>query len=271
MKSAICIFVLLSVSAAFAEKQPFERYQSIIDRQMFGPLPPGFDPTKSPNEVQKSSKADAELTQDQAKLKSAIRFFVIDKKDDGSVAVGFSDNSDPKTPKSYYLKVGESRDGWEVKEADSETATMTIAKGEVEVTLKLGGNSATDGSSSAAGGGASAAASAAASGAPSRRSGLLGGGLLGGAGSLRARRVQRQQEAEAKRQEAKAAEEAREAERQAKEDERQAQAEADKQQREAEREEQRKQLLAIQEELKKVREAKTAAEAREGNADNEAQ
>ena len=272
MKWSFIIVLGLTATLAFAEKQPFERYQSIIDRQMFGPLPPGFDPTKSPNEVQKSSKADAELTQDQAKLKSAIRFFVIDKKDDGSVAVGFSDNSDPKTPKSYYLKVGESRDGWEVKEADSETATMTIAKGEVEVSLKLGGNSATDGNAAAAGGGASAAAPAAASasGGPSRRPGLLGGGLLG-AGSLRARRMQRQQEAEAKRQEAKAAEEAREAERQAKEDERQAQAEADKQQREAEREEQRKQLLAIQEELKRVREAKAAAEAHEGNADNEAQ
>ena len=265
MKLPFIIVLGLMATLAFAEKQPFERYQSIVDRQMFGPLPPGFDPTKSPNEVQKSSKADAELTQDQAKLKSAIRFFVIDKKDDGSVAVGFSDNSDPKTPKSYYLKVGESRDGWEVKEADSETATMTIAKGEVEVSLKLGGNSATDGNAAAAGGGASAAAPAAASasGGPSRRPGLIGGGLLG-AGSLRARRMQRQQEAEAKRQEAKAAEEAREAERQA-------QAEADKQQREAERAEQRQQLIAIQEELKKVREAKAAAEARESNADNEAQ
>ena len=269
MKLPVIIAFVFAATLASAEKQPFERYQSIIDRQMFGPLPPGFDPTKSPNEVQKSSKADAELTQDQAKLKSAIRFFVIDKKDDGSVAVGFSDNSDPKTPKSYYLKVGESRDGWEVKEADSETATMTIAKGEVEVTLKLGGNSATDGNA-APGGGASAPAAASASGGASRRPGLHGGGLLG-AGSLHARRMQLQQEAEAKRLEAKAAEEAREAERQAKEDERQAQAEADKQQREAEREEQRKQLLAIQEELKKVREAKAAAEAREGNADNEAQ
>ena len=259
--------MLLLVSAAFAEKQPFERYQSIVDRQMFGPLPPGFDPAKSPNDVQKSSgKSDAELTQDQAKLKSAIRFFVIDTKADGSVAVGFTDNSDPKTPKNYYLKVGETRDGWEVKEADPETAKMTIAKGEVEVSLTLGGNSA-----SASGGGTTAAVSSAASASNghSRRPGLLGGGLLGG-GTLRARRMQRQQEAaaaEAKQQEARAAAEA----------ERQAQAEAEKQQREAERAEQRQQLLAIQEELKKVREAKAAAAREEsanegdGNADDNAQ
>ena len=270
MKSAISLFALLLISAAFAEKQPFERYQSIVDRQMFGPLPPGFDPTKSPNDVQKSSSKDEEvLTKDQEKLKSAIRFFVIDTKADGSVAVGFTDNSDPKAPKSYYLKVGESRDGWEVKEADSETATMTIAKDEVEVTLKLGGNSATGGGTSAA---TPAVASVSGNGQPNRP-GLLGGGLLGGVGSLRAGRMQRQQEAaaaEAKQQEAKAAEAAKEAERQA-------QAEEEKRQREAERAEQRQQLLAIQEELKKVREAKAAAAHEEsanegdGNADNEAQ
>ena len=259
MKSAICLFVLLLVSAAFAEKQPFERYQTIIDRQMFGPLPPGFDPTKSPNDVQKSpGKSDVELTQDQAKLKSAIRFFVIDTKADGSVAVGFTDNSDPKTPKNYYLKVGETRDGWEVKEADPEAATMTIAKGEVEVSLSLGGNSASGGTTAAA------RSAASASNGLSRRPGLLGGGLMGG--TLRARRMQRQQEAAAKQQEAEAA---KEAERQAKEAERQAQAEADKQQREQERAEQRQQLLAIQEELKRVREAKAAKS--ESDANNEAE
>ena len=260
MKSTICLSVLLLVSAAFAEKQPFERYQSIIDRQMFGPLPPGFDPTKSPNDVQKSSsKNEEELTQDQARLKSAIRFFVIDTKADGTVSVGFTDNSDPKTPKSYYLKVGETRDGWEVKSADPETAKMTIAKGEIEVSLTLGGNSATGGGTTAA-----ASAAAPASSGASRRPGLLGGGLMGG--TLRARRLQRQQEAAAQQKEAQAQAEAKEAERQA-------QAEADKQQREAERAEQRQQLLAIQEELKRVREAKAAAEAAksESDANNEAE
>ena len=261
MKSALFLSVLLVSSAAFAEKQPFERYQSIVDRQMFGPLPPGFDPTKSPNDVQKSSaKGDAELTQDQASLKSAIRFSVIDVKPDGSVAVGFTDNSDPKAQKNYYLKVGEARDGWVVKEADPEAAKMTIAKGEVEVTLTLGGNSAS-------GGGTGAGAPAAASGGlAARRSGLLGGGLMGG-GTLRARRLQRQQEAQAaaaKQQEEAAARDA----------ERQAQAEQEKQQREAERAEQRQQLLAIQEELKRVREAKAAeaqADSAGENADDDAQ
>ena len=66
-------------------------------------------------------------------------------------------------------------------------------------------------------------------------------GLLGG-GSLRARRLQRQQEAAA-----------------AREAESRALTEQEKAQREAERAEQRAQLLAIQEELRRVRAAKAAA------------
>ena len=254
MKSVVLIAIALTVSAAYAEKQPIERYQSIIDRQMFGPLPPGFDPTKSPNEVQKSSgREEKQLTQEQEKLQSSIHFSVINVASDGQTEVGFTDNSDPKAPKHYFLKVGESRDGWTVKAANAEDATMTIAKGEIEVSLSLGGNSAKDGGTSKAG---AAAMPAAANGV--RRSALLGGGLPGG--SLRARRLQRQQErqaAAAKQQEEQAAKDA----------ERQAQQEQEKQQREAERAEQRQQLLAIQEELKRVREQKAAAANGEGNGD----
>lgn len=250
-------FALTVAFAGFAEKQPIERYQSVIDRQMFGPLPPGFDPTKSPNDVQKSSSKDEkQLTQEQEKLQSSIHFSVINVASDGQPEVGFTDNSDPKAPKHYFLKVGESRDGWTVKDANAEDATMTIAKGEIEVSLSLGGNSAKDGGTSKAG---SAPTSAAASGI--RRPGLLGGGLMGG--SLRARRLQRQQAAAAdaaKQQEERAAQEA----------ERQAQAEQEKQQREAERAEQRQQLLAIQEELKRVRESKSAAAKSEDEGDGAA-
>ena len=252
--------MVMAVSAAFAEKQPIERYQSIIDRQMFGPLPPGFDPTKSPNEVQKSSSKDEkQLTQEQEKLQSSVHFSVINVTPEGATAVGFTDNSDPKAPKHYFLKVGESRDGWTVKEADAENATMTIAKGDIEVSLTLGGNSAKDGGTSRVGGASPAAPAAGGA----RRPGLLGGGLTGG--SLRARRLQRQQEAAAaaaKQQEEQAAKDA----------ERQAQAEQEKQQREQERAEQRQQLMAIQEELKRVREAKAAAKQDEnGDAENNAE
>ena len=245
--------MVMAVSVAFAEKQPIERYQSIIDRQMFGPLPPGFDPTKSPNEVQKSSSKDEkQLTQEQERLQSSIHFSVINVTPDGATAVGFTDNSDPKAPVHYYLKVGEKRNGWEVKEADPNDASMTIAKGDIEVSLTLGGNSAKDGGTTRVGGASPAAPAAG----DARHPGLLGGGLAGG--SLRARRLQRQQEAAA------AAAQQRE-EQAAKDAERQAQAEQ-------ERAEQRQQLLAIQEELKRVREAKAAAKQDvNGDAENNAE
>ena len=251
MRTALVLFVVLAVSSAFAEKQPLERYQSIIDRQMFGPLPPGFDSTKLPSEVQKTSVSEKELTREQEQLKSAVVFSVVNVASDGQTQVGFTDNSDPKVPRKYFLRVGESRDGWTVKEADAEKATMTIAKGEVEVSLSLGGNSASDAAATARAGGTASAGPQ-----PRRGAGLFGGSLL-------ARRRQRHQDkaAQAAEQEKAAAAAAE------KEAERQAQAEQEKQQREAERAEQRQQLLAIQEELKRVREAKAAAEKKEESSD----
>ena len=249
----------LSVSAlvtAFAEKQPIERYQSIIDRQMFGPLPKDFDPTKMPSEVSRSSSSaeEKELTQEQAQLQSAVHFSVINVDRDGKPVVGFTDNSDPKAPVHYYMHVGETQNGWLVKEANPEDATMTIAKGEVEVSLKLGDNSGK-------GGGKTSAAGAAAKPAAGPRGGLLGGTL----GARRAMRRQAEQ-AEVQKREAEQAE---------KEAARQAQAEQEKAEREAERAQQRQQLMAIQEELRKAREekekAKNAQEAESGDGNNDSE
>ncbi|MGN0833023.1 MAG: hypothetical protein ACI4RD_05185 [Kiritimatiellia bacterium] len=236
MKRSILMACLLVPAAVCAGKQPFNRYQSVVDRQMFGPLPPGFDPTARPSDVRSSSASERELSQEQEKLKSAIRFSAIDVRPSGEVAVGFADNSDPKSPRFYFLKVGESRDGWTVREADAEAATMTIVKDDVEVTLVLGGDSSKGGGTTARAGAAPSA---------ERRPELLSGM------SLRARRKQRLQAAAAEQAKAEAVAAEREAERQA-------QAEQEKQQREAERAEQRQQLLAIQEELRRVREARAA-------------
>lgn len=138
----ISLLILVMALALQAERQPFSRYQPIIDRQMFGALPADFDPEKMPSEVSKSgSKGEAELTKEQEQIKSAIRFSSINITPTGETAVGFTDNSDPKVPRHYYLKVGEKRNGWEVKEADAVKATMTIAKGDVTVSLALGGDS----------------------------------------------------------------------------------------------------------------------------------
>ena len=137
------VMAFVFAASVHAERRPYERYQTIVDRQMFGPLPAGFDPTKPPSEVQKSgSKSEKELTKEQEKIKSAIRFSMINVNPAGETVVGFTDSSDPKTVRNYYLKVGETKDGWEVKEADPLKATMTIVKGDLTLELSLGANSA---------------------------------------------------------------------------------------------------------------------------------
>ena len=130
----------------FASTRPFEDYQTIIDRQMFGAPPHGFDPSKMPSDVAKAnSKAEQERSKAEEKIKRAIRFSVLNVTADGEIMVGFTDQRDAKNPLNYYLKVGETRNGWTVKEADRNEATMTIVDSEgIEVTLRLGGDSASD-------------------------------------------------------------------------------------------------------------------------------
>ncbi len=261
--------LLCAALPLLAERQPLDRYQSIIDRQMFGAPPPGFDPTKPASEVSKS--AAAEESAQQAQIKSAIRFSAINVTPDGQTAVGFTDSSDSKNPVHYYLKVGESSNGWLVKEADPVKATMTIAKDDVEVMLSIGGDSSKSGTEEPS------------TGRPGTRRLLRTASTKSGLTSLRStsstptslreRRKMREQMRQAQAAEA-AEEKAAEA---ARREEERRRAEEEKAQREAEREEQRAQLQQIQEELRKVRAAKEKEAQRaeaanvgeNGNADEE--
>ena len=269
-KLVICAVATLCCFAAVAERQPIDRYQSIIDRQMFGQPPPNFDPTVPPNMVQKGAGEEKELTREQEAIKSSIHFSAINVTPDGSVAVGFTDNSDPKTPIHYYLKVGESHNGWKVLEADPIKAKMKIAKDDVEVALDLGANSAKGGGSTSRGGVASNAPGA------NIRPGLLGSRRFGAGddssrgmgGSLRERRALREQA----RQEELAKEKELEAKRQAEAAEKEKEREA---RRQAEREEQQRELQLIKDELSAQREvvererAEREAASRNKNAEDE--
>ena len=256
----LCAVVALCCFAAVAERQPIDRYQSIIDRQMFGQPPPNFDPTVPPSMVQKGSSEEKELTREQEAIKSAIHFSAINVTPDESVAVGFTDNSDPKAPVHYYLKVGETRNGWKVLEADPVKAKMRIAKDDVEVALDLGANSAKGGGSTSRGGRASNASGA------NMRPGLLGSRRFGAGGdsssglggSLRERRALREQARQEELAKERELEAKRRAEAEAKEEEREKEREA---QRQAEREEQRRELQSLKDELKAQREAAERARA----------
>ena len=243
---SLALAALAAVGVAFgafaAERQEYSRYESIVSRQMFGPLPDGFDPSKLPSEATKTSKkATAELSKEQEKVKSAIRFSVINITPDGQVAVGFTDSSNSKSPKHYYMRVGESRGGWQVKDADPDAATMTIVRLEdsVEVSLSIGGDSAKDAAATAKAGAANQADSA-----RPRQSNLLR------RRELRENLAKTQEEVEQMRRDRQAEREERDRER--------AEREAANAQ---ERQEMRDQLNILKAELKANREAAAAAEA----------
>lgn len=244
-RSIAIVSVTLLSAVAFGERQPYSRYQSIVDRQMFGVPPPGFDPTKPPSEVSRGdAKSEKELTKEQEKLKSSIVFSVINVTPEGDTAVGFTDKSNPKVLRHYYLRVGEERDGWTVKAADAVAKSMTIERGELEVSLTLGGDSSKLPDATGRAGAANAAVPMITSSAGSPRSGLLGN--RSALASLRERRRQREQRLEAEEQkladekkrlqEEKALHEARE-----------------KQTREQEKEEMRQQFLNLADEIRRSR------------------
>lgn len=256
------------VDAAVEKERPskdarFERYRTIMDRKPFGPEPANFDPDApgSRGGAAGGGKAvdpaaqEAMKAQEEQKIIASVRVSALNVTPSGKIAVGFTDAS--KQPSgTYYLKVGETRDGWTVKAADARAMKVTLEKDGVEATLGLGEGSADGGK----GGGKVKTVAGAAVRPPTGR--LARAGLLrpvalsapaaspppgasaapgGSIANLRARRALKEAERaeEAKRQ-AAAAEQAR----------------ADREKAAAEREQQRETLLQIQEELRRQREQK---------------
>ena len=123
-----------------ASKPGFERYEPILKRQMFGTPPPGFDPQLSPSNVKASRREGEkeELTPDQQKLQKAVRFTVLNLDSSGNVMVGFSDHTDGKLPKHFYMKVGETFRGWKVLEADVLAGTAALEKDGIRLDMTLG-------------------------------------------------------------------------------------------------------------------------------------
>lgn len=269
----IAITILLSaaslaVSAGETVKQSFERYRTIIDRKPFGPEPVNFDPEAAPGSAAAAAQEGGELTEEQRtaeeqQLASNVRVSMINVSPSGVVKVGFTD-SGISPPENYYLAVGSSQNGWSVKSADPGTESVTLAKGGVDVTVKLGE------SSGGKGGKASPSRSHGARAAlKSQRPMTLeaqGGKMFGGGGLARLRR-KRQEERAREREEAEKKAMAAEEERIAREEREAAEAE-EKRRNEEERAQQREALLQIQEQLRKQRQEREAA-AQESGAENE--
>ena len=253
-QTLLCAFAIF---AAFADGQPFDRYQTIIDRKPFGPEPANFDPNAAPGSASPEGAADSgEMTEEQRtveeqKLASNVRISILNVAPDGMVKVGFTDSS-AKPAENYYLKVGGSQNGWTVKSADPATESVTLEKGGVAVTMKLGEGTGGKGETKNA---------------PKR--GLLRHGLLGGSVAAKgseapamgglARLRQQRMEMEAKQREDAERKRMADAAAKAEQAAREADAAAERQRAAEEREQQREALFQIQEQLKKVREEREAA------------
>ena len=254
----------------------FERYRTILDRMPFGPEPANFNPDApggrggaagdGVGEIDPAAQ-EAMKSQEEQQILASVRISALNVTPSGKIAVGFTDSS--KQPAgTYYLKVGETRDGWTVKSADAREMKVTLEREGVEATLGLGegsGDQGKDGKKGARGQGmgvirppvgrlAQAGLLRPASAQTSESAPSAGGSAIA---NLRARRAQK----EAERQEEAARQAA--ADEQARAD--REKADAERERAAVEREQQRETLLQIQEELRRQREAKEQQQAQDGD------
>ena len=122
----------------------FAPYQTILDRLPFGPLPPNFNPDAPPgtppgagDSANGPTAGEEELTEDEQQIVASVRVSILNVTPSGTAAVGFTDSS-VQPPVHYYMKVGEKRDVWEVKEADPAEQTVVLLKNGVEATISGG-------------------------------------------------------------------------------------------------------------------------------------
>ncbi len=234
-------FVALAMQSFASESRPFELYQPIIDKCLFGPPP--ADPTVVPDKNSVSNdgtqKSEKELAKEQEQLEKAVAVSALIQKPDGTIMVGFSDSSDSKTPIHYYLAIGESKNGWIVENADITSKKVILQKDGIEIERSLGDK------------GNASATKPVSETSHTSRSSLLSNrhnGLLRPKAGLLSRRALRLQESENQRlQDLKREEDRKKAE----ED-----AALRREQDNAERDEQRQKLMALQEEMRRIKEEK---------------
>lgn len=264
--------------------QPFERYQTIIDRKPFGPEPVNFNPEAAPGSPE-ANAAGAEMTEEQRtveeqQLAAKVRVSMINVTPAGAVAIGFTDTS-VNPAENYYLIVGGSQNGWTVKNADPSTESVTLEKGGIEVTVKLG---ETSGGGNVRGGKKSnvhrpmilpaITKDIAAPEMESSQGVAVESPRLGGLARLRMKRAKMNEAARIAAEKKKQAEVAAAVEREEREA-REAEEKRAREEREAreaeERAQQREALRQIQEQLKREREAREAARLNEQNREEQSE
>ena len=243
----------------------FERFRTILDRMPFGRPPPGFNPDE-PNgpvdakhgsaEAEAEAAAEAEASEAEQQIQSTVCVSALNRTSDGRIFVGFTDSS-VQPPKSYLLELGKQREQceWLVVDADPENRQVTLSKGGVKATLRVGGGAGSSGDKKANDGekGEKTAARPGhlrgrlAPQAPGADAEDAGDKKMSALDRVRARRQQRLEMQQAEREQRRLAEE---------------QAKKDRDQAAAERKVQQDQLAQIQEGLRRLREEKLAEQER---------
>ena len=241
MNRSFTYFFIFLAFSSLAESRPFELYEPIIDKCLFGEPPD--DPSKIPEKSSSSNatRDEKEIAKEQERLEKAVAVSALQQTPDGTVKVGFSDASVSKTPIHYYLAVGEMKDGWLVKSADVVTKSVVLEKDSIEIERTLGASALPQ---------APAASAASASNSPLlRRSSLLSPRTsVNGSALIRSRRqMKREEEASERRANQEEIAKLKEAEAKKREEERA--------RHEAEKAETRQMLNDLRDELKKQREA----------------
>lgn len=116
-----------------------EKYQAIIDSNLFGPPPSEASLAAEKNAVsaKEAEKIEREMTKEQERLVKTVEVSAFHTTPEGVLKIGFSDSSNGKKI-PYYLAVGESKDGWLVVSADDGDKKVVLKKDGIEVECVLG-------------------------------------------------------------------------------------------------------------------------------------
>lgn len=121
-----------SVAATY-DPAPFSHYQPILDRMPFGAPPSAvLVPDIDPELLKTVEQEKAE----QQQIAKQISFSALNITPKGTTAVGFTDRS-VNPPRSFYLEVGASADGWTVLAADYNKDWARFEKDDVVITMHL--------------------------------------------------------------------------------------------------------------------------------------
>ncbi len=153
LKTYATALLALIASSALSDERFDSLYQPLIDRFPFGSPPPGYDAAgnwtgEGPEPSSAAAAADAQaeeipLSEQQQALKKAVAVSLLSRDPLSSVMqVGFTDSSDPKSPRAHLVEVGSSEDGWLVKSVDEAKKSVVLVKNDIEIEVEVGSSSA---------------------------------------------------------------------------------------------------------------------------------